>query len=863
MPTSSHNYGIQFRKNVSDKYIIYNSLFAALPYSGVANVGALLPILLQTCEEGFSKDKSPIEIVDYFFKQHTYVESEQEKLDHLFKYVQYMERQVVLFDAIEDAAFTSVNEVDGIGSLKALIRDAEFLDNTNALKKKLEKFKVRLVLTAHPTQFYPANVLGIIHDMGEAIGKNDFNTINQYIQQLGLTPFFNKKQPTPTDEALTLMWYLENIFYHSIGNIYSTLVRDVFDNQYDGENPFIELGFWPGGDRDGNPFVNGETTLNVAKALRSSIIVCYYRDVRKLKRKLTFSGVDILVNELEASLYENVFRADEAKPITTNEIIDCLTKIKNIIIEGNYSLYLSRLESLMHKVKLFGTHFASLDIRQDSRIHHADLMDVHQTLLQQNGIGILPNNYNELSSDDQIVVLAKIEGQLNPADFKETMTKDTLESIYAITTVQKMNGIAGCHRYIISNCQSAMNVMELYALCRLCGWDTHLSNLDIVPLFETIEDLTNAEQIMSILYNNPLYKTHLQHRQAQQPIMLGFSDGTKDGGYLQANWSIYKAKETLTKISRANSIVVKFFDGRGGPPSRGGGKTHQFYASMGDQIENEEIQLTVQGQTITSNFGTIQSAQFNIEQLLSAGISNEIFANAKLQLSEKNRELLEELGHISYVSYQQLKENPLFLPYLQKFSPLNYYGKSNIASRPTKRGLKNELSFSDLRAIPFVGSWSQLKQNVPGYYGVGTALQVLKEKGLWDDVVSLFNTSAFFRTLVDNSMMSMVKSNFAITKYVENDEKFNAFRQIIKDEFILTTQLYLELNKCNSLMEKDTLSKHSILLRDRIVLPLLTIQQYALCKVQESNIDPGLKEAYEKLVTRTMFGVINAARNSA
>jgi phosphoenolpyruvate carboxylase len=863
MPTSSHNYAIQFRKNVSDKYIIYNSLFAALPYSGVANVGALLPILLQTCEEGFSKDKSPIEIVDYFFKQHTYVESEQEKIDHLFKYVQYMERQVVLFDAIEDAAFTSVNEIDGIGSLKALIRDAEFLDNTDALKKKLEKFKVRLVLTAHPTQFYPANVLGIIHDMGEAIGKNDFNTINQYIQQLGLTPFFNKKQPTPTDEALTLMWYLENIFYHSIGNIYSSIVRDVFDNQYDGENPFIELGFWPGGDRDGNPFVNGETTLNVAKALRSSIIVCYYRDIRKLKRKLTFSGVDVLVNELEASLYENVFRPDEAKPITANEIIDCLTKIKNIIIEGNYSLYLSRLESLIHKVKLFGTHFASLDIRQDSRIHHAVLIDVHQTLLQQNGKGILPKNYNELTSDDQIGILAKLEGQLNPADFKETMTKDTLESIYAITTVQKMNGIPGCHRYIISNCQSAMNVMELYALCRLCGWDPHLSNLDIVPLFETIEDLTNAEGIMSFLYNDPLYKIHLQNRQAQQPIMLGFSDGTKDGGYLQANWSIYKAKETLTKISRANNIVVKFFDGRGGPPSRGGGKTHQFYASMGNQIENEEIQLTVQGQTITSNFGTIQSAQFNIEQLMSAGISNEIFANAKLQLSEINRELLEELGHISYVSYQQLKQNPLFLPYLQKFSPLHYYGKSNIASRPTKRGSKNELSFSDLRAIPFVGSWSQLKQNVPGYYGVGTALQVLKEKGLWNDVTSLFNTSAFFRTLVDNSMMSMVKSNFAITKYVENDDKFNTFRQIIKDEFILTTQLYLELNKCNSLMEKDTLAKHSILLRDRIVLPLLTIQQYALCKVQESTIDTNLKEAYEKLVTRTMFGVINAARNSA
>ncbi|MGI9139373.1 MAG: phosphoenolpyruvate carboxylase, partial [Sediminibacterium sp.] len=441
MTSSSHNYAIQFRKNVSDKYIIYNSLFAALPYSGVANVGALLPILLQTCEEGFSKDKSPIEIIDYFFNQHTYVESEKEKLDHLFKYVQYIERQVVLFDAIEDAAFTSVNEVDGIGSLKALIRDAQFLDHNEVLKKKLEKFKVRFVLTAHPTQFYPANVLGIIHDMGDSIGKNDFNTINQYIQQLGLTPFFNKKQPTPTDEALTLMWYLENIFYHSVGNIYSTIVREVFDNKYDGENPFIELGFWPGGDRDGNPFVNGNTTLHVAKALRSSIIVCYYRDIRKLKRKLTFSGVDVLMNELEAILYENVFRPDEAKPINTQEILDRLAKIKSLIINNNYSLYLSRLENLIHKVKLFGTHFASLDIRQDSRIHHAVLMDIHTTLEQQNGQGILPNNYAALSSEDQMKILANLSGKLNPDDFKESITKDTLESIYAITTVQKMNGI--------------------------------------------------------------------------------------------------------------------------------------------------------------------------------------------------------------------------------------------------------------------------------------------------------------------------------------------------------------------------------------------------------------------------------------
>jgi len=828
-------------------------LFAALPYSGIANVGALLPIMLQTCEEGYAKSKSPTEIIDYFFKQHTAVATEKEKIDHLFKYVQYMERQVVLFDAIEDAAFTSVNDIEGAGSLKSLIREASFSGKTQALKNKLKDFKVRIVLTAHPTQFYPANVLGIIHDMGDAIGKNDYHTINQYIQQLGLTPFFNKKQPSPTDEAQALMWYLENVFYNAVGNIYDTIVSNVFDNDYEAANPFIELGFWPGGDRDGNPFVNAATTIKVAQLLRSSSIVCYYRDVRKLKRKLTFGGVDTILNNLEARLYENVFRPEDSNPISSEEIIGSLTTIRQKLINEDHSLYLNRLESLLNKVKIFGTHFASLDIRQDSRVHHAVLMD----------LGVLPSNYSSLSDADKIKLLGNIEGKINPADYTETITKDTIESIYAIQAVQEMNGEAGCHRYIISNCQTAVNVMELYVLIRLCGMDQHISNIDIVPLFETINDLSASEKIMDTLYQDPIYATHLQARKNQQPIMLGFSDGTKDGGYLQANWGIYKAKEVLTAISRKNNIIVSFFDGRGGPPSRGGGKTHQFYASMGNQIENKEIQLTVQGQTITSTFGTIQSAQYNLEQLLSAGVSHELFSDARLQMSAQDRLILEELGNISYAIYQQLKESPLFLPYLQKYSPLNYYSKSNIASRPAKRGAGNTLKFEDLRAIPFVGSWSQLKQNVPGYYGVGTALQVLKEKGLWKEVQSLFNNIAFFRTLIDNSMMSMVKSNFAITKYIDNDPQYKDIWNNIKEEFLLTTQLYLELSGGKSLMESDTVGKHSILLRDRIVLPLLTIQQYALGKMQELTVESDAKNAYEKLLTRTMFGIINAARNSA
>jgi phosphoenolpyruvate carboxylase len=859
---SSSIYINNFRRNVTDKYTIYNSLFAALPFSGIANVGALLPILLQACIDGYAEGKTPMQIIDHFFEQHTNVTGDAEKMDRLFKFAQYIERQVVLFDAIEDAAFTTVNNLDGAGSLKALVNEAAFAGKTAALKNKLRKFKVRVVLTAHPTQFYPGSVLGIIHDMSDAIGKNDFHTINSYIQQLGITPFFNKKQPTPYDEALNLMWYLENILYTSIGNIYNYIEREVFDNNYDGENPFIELGFWPGGDRDGNPFVTADITLKVAEALRSAVIVSYYRDVRKLVRRLTFTGVDVMIHSLEQQLYQNVFGSKDVQHISADELLEQLNNIRALIKEKHHALYLPRVESLIHKVKIFGTHFAALDVRQDSRIHTQVLNEVNEQLKATDGKGIFPDNYADLSQEEKIKILTSLELSLDPELFPDGITKETLRSIYVIRKIQQMNGCTGCQRYIISNCQSTVNMMEVYALFRLCGWKDDSLTVDIVPLFETIDDLHEAETIMEFLYSLPVYKQHLQLRGQQQTIMLGFSDGTKDGGYLQANWSIYTAKESLTAISRKHNIKAKFFDGRGGPPSRGGGKTNKFYASLGNNIENEEIQLTIQGQTITSNFGTIQSSQYNLEQLLSAGLSNELFADTRMQLSQHDRHLLDELGRISYDAYQSFKTHPLFLSYLQQFSPLNYYSKSNIASRPAKRG-SGELRFEDLRAVPFVGSWSQLKQNVPGYFGVGTALQRMKENGNWEDIKAMFRNVLFFRTLIDNSMMSMLKSTFALTQYIKEDSKYGDIWQLIKNEFDLTAKLVLELSDSTELMQDDKAGRASIQMRDKIVLPLLTIQQYALHQLHASETDPALKETYEKLITRSMFGIINAARNSA
>ena len=211
---------------------------------------------------------------------------------------------------------------------------------------------------------------------------------------------------------------------------------------------------------------------------------------------------------------------------------------------------------------------------------------------------------------------------------------------------------------------------------------------------------------------------------------------------------------------------VIFFDGRGGPPSRGGGKTHKFYASMGHNISNKEIQLTVQGQTVSSNFGTIDAAQFNIEQLLNAGISNELFSKRHITLSEKEEELLQELSEVSYNSYKSLKDHPYLADYLLQVSPLRFYSETNIGSRPAKRGAASGLSLKDLRAIPFAGSWSQLKQNVTGYYGVGSALKEMEKKGKLLELQKLYHQSLFFKTLLDNCEMAMMKSFFPLTAFL-------------------------------------------------------------------------------------------------
>lgn len=850
----------RFNDEVLSKYQIYNSLFMTLPYDKITNTGALLPLFSDVCIRGYDDNQNPTQIIETFFAKYLDNPSEKEKNDLLFRFIQYIERQVVLFDAIEDAAFPVVNNMDGLGTMRNIKEKAEAKGKEKELKACLETFKIRPVLTAHPTQFYPGAVLGIITDLATAVQKNDLPVIKKLLAQLGKTPFFKKEKPTPFDEAVSLIWYLENVFYHSVGKIYGYIRH----NMLKGEmlpNEIINLGFWPGGDRDGNPFVTAEITLDVAARLKSTILKNYYRDIRKLKRRITFVKADVLIAEMERKLYESSFVSGASDSYTLEEFKATLQELRELLVLEHQSLFVEELDDLIDKVAIFGFHFATLDIRQDSRVHHSVITEIAAVTKGE----YLPVEYSNLTEVEQIKALTKVKGEINPSLFENPMVRGTLESIYAMKSIQQRNGEKGANRYIISNNGSALNVLETLAMIHLCDWEK--PSVDVIPLFETIDDLKGAPAVMEQLYTHTSYRAHLSNRNEMQVIMLGFSDGTKDGGYLMANWSIYKAKEELTEMSRKYGVKVVFFDGRGGPPARGGGKTHQFYASLCSQIENEEIQLTVQGQTISSNFGTLDSSQYNLEQLLSAGISNQVFNDKKAVLAADEKIVLQELAEVSYSAYTQFKNHPMFIPYLERMSTLKYYAKTNIGSRPSKRGKADGLVFSDLRAIPFVGSWSQLKQNVPGFFGVGTALNEFKVKGEFDKVKALYNSSLFFKTLLENSMMSLTKSFFKLTAYMKDDEEFGAFWSLINDEYELTKKLLLELTGYSELMENTQSGRASIQIREQIVLPLLTIQQYALRRIQQIQrdkiMDASTMEVYEKMVTRSLFGNINASRNSA
>src|ERR1700712_5095081 len=333
-----------FNQEVVTRFELYNSLFQTLPFYQVKDTGILLPFFSSHSEKGTAAQSSPTEIIESFFKKYVPGIDHQEQINRMFRFIQYIERQVVLFDAIEDSSFNKIGRTDDSGSLQSLLQLAAQSDKLrDDISQKLKTFSLRLVLTAHPTQFYPGTVLGIMTDLIEALRVNDLNNIDVLLQQLGKTPFFNKTSPTPVDEAASLVWFLENTFYHAVSSIQAKLEEE-FDIDYSPAHQVLELGFWPGGDRDGNPNVTTETTAAVANHLRQFVFRSYYRDFRLLKRRITFRGIEKTIARLEKLLYQNAFNAQTNPKDLQSELLSLLSSIRETLITAHDSLFVNIVE---------------------------------------------------------------------------------------------------------------------------------------------------------------------------------------------------------------------------------------------------------------------------------------------------------------------------------------------------------------------------------------------------------------------------------------------------------------------------------------------------------------------------------------
>ncbi len=854
-----------FRRAVQNKFNVYNSLFLSLPFRNIRNTGVLIPLLQADCRDGLKAGREPVDLLDSFFASRPEINSEKEKIDFMFRVIQYVERQVVLFDSVEDAGFAALRDADEQISLEEYIRLSQNNSDAETLLTALSHFRTRIVFTAHPTQFYPASVLRIIAKLRRLIAKDDISGIDLTLQQLGLTSLLNTTRPTPLEEARNIIYFMRHVYYDAVGDLYRDIKVASGDKNFSNTR-IIQLGFWPGGDRDGNPYVTSETTLAVADELRLTLMKCYYRDLKDLGSKLTFRRIDVSLASLKATVYAAMF--DPKISLKAEQIIEPLLEIRTELSTNFNSLYLEDLDTLIDKVRIFKTHFGSIDIRQNHRVHRQVVTEV----LKQNGI--VRESLDELDSTALLDVLLTDMLLVDEHLFDDELVRDSIRTIRQIAVIQEYNGTEGCYRYVISNAEDLYAVLFVFALFRWCygnekaeiptGGQINIP-IDIIPLFESVNGMANGAKIMQSLFDMPSYRAHLQARGNTQTMMLGFSDGTKDGGYLQANWSIHKTKEELSAVCSASGINAVFFDGRGGPPARGGGKTHRFYASQSGRISNHAIELTIQGQVITSMFGTAGHFRQQCEQLIKAGLVNNVaLASAGTKtgntISEEARALLDELSRLSFEKYSALKSHPQFIPYLEKKSTLQYYSRANIGSRPARRGNKQALDLKDLRAIPFVGSWSQLKQNVPGYFGIGTALKVFSDAGRLGEIQVLFQEVPFFKTLVLNSMMSLSKCNFGLTNYISEDPEFGSFWQLLLAEYDMSKEMVLKISGYSELMEEEPVARRSIAIREEIVVPLLMIQQYALQKIE---LNTERKSIFEKLVTRSLYGNINASRNSA
>lgn len=794
---------------------------------------------------------------------------------------------------------------DYLGKLSTTIKLVAEKENAVEI---LEHLNVVPVLTAHPTQVQRKSMLDLTNHIHSLLRKYRdvklglinkdkwYNDLRRYIEIIMQTDMIREKKLKVTNEITNAMEYYNSSFLKAVPHLtteYKRLAQAHGLNLKQAKP--ITMGMWIGGDRDGNPFVTAET-LKQSALTQCEVIMNYYdKKIYQLYREFSLStsivNVSKQVREMARQSKDNsIYREKElyrralfdiqskiqatktyliedeevgTRYETANDFYKDLIAIRDSLLENKgESLISGDFVELLQAVEIFGFYLASIDMRQDSSVYEACVAE----LLKSAGIH---SRYSELSEEEKCDLLLK-ELEEDPrilsathAEKSELLAKEL--AIFKTARVLKDKlGDDVIRQTIISHATSLSDMLELAILLKEVGLvDTERARVQIVPLFETIEDLDHSEETMRKYLSLSLAKKWIDSRNNYQEIMLGYSDSNKDGGYLSSCWTLYKAQQQLTAIGDEFGVKVTFFHGRGGTVGRGGGPTYEAITSQPLKSIKDRIRLTEQGEVIGNKYGNKDVAYYNLEMLVSAAI-NRMITHKKSDTNTPNRyeAIMDQVVDRSYDVYRDLVfGNEHFYDYFFESSPIKAISSFNIGSRPAARKTITEIG--GLRAIPWVFSWSQSRVMFPGWYGVGSSFKEFINKNPENIAIlrDMYQNWPFFQSLLSNVDMVLSKSNMNIAfEYAKlcEDEQVKAIYETILNEWQVTKNVILAIEGHDELLADNPYLKASLDYR----MPYFNILNYIQLELIKRQRRGELSSDQERLIHITINGIATGLRNS-
>ena len=777
-------------------------------------------------------------------------------------------------------------------------------------KNILENINVVPVLTAHPTQVQRKTVLDLTEKLHSLLRKHRDvknglinerkwkNAIQKHIEILTQSDIIREKKLKVANEITNVLEYYNLSFIKAIAKIMTEYKLLLEENNIELKNETpITMGMWIGGDRDGNPFVTAET-LNLSAMKQCELITTYYIEkLNSLYRTFSMSShvtkgskeLEELANRSsdtseyrEKELYRKAIsyikeklentreyllqdKELEDKYFTADEFIDDLTIIEKSLLENKGEILVTgEFEELLNVVKIFGFYLASIDMRQDSSVYEASVAE----LLSSANI---EKDYSSLSEEEKCELLLKqLKEDPRPLSINDEnkQSEELRKELAIFRTARKLKDKLGDNvikQNIISHTTSVSDLLELAIMLKEVGLvGSDFARLQLVPLFETIEDLENSYEVMDKYLSLDIVKKWVRDNRSYQEIMLGYSDSNKDGGYLSSGWSLYKAQQELSSLGEKHNIKVTFFHGRGGTVGRGGGPSYDAIISQPLGSVQDRIRLTEQGEIIAAKYGNSDAAYYNLEALFSAVIQrmNADKINTDIRDIPEIQVIMDEIVVDSYNKYRELVfENPNFYNYFFEATPIKEISSLNIGSRPASR--KKITDIGGLRAIPWVFSWSQSRIMLPGWYGVGTAFSnfINKDKGNIEKLRKMYKEWPFFTSLLSNVDMVMSKSDMDIAKEYANlckeEETKKVYEEILR-EWNLTKQVVLEISEHKEFLEDNTYLTRSLENRLQYFNTLNLIQLELIKRSREGK----LPESQINTIHITINGVATGLRNS-